>query len=71
MCIFLCFGPGSSIGIVTRNGMGGPDQISVGAIFAALVRTCPGAQPASYTMGTGSFLDVQQPERGVNQPHPI
>jgi len=28
----------------------------VGARFSASVQTGPGAHPASYTMGTGSFL---------------
>jgi hypothetical protein len=37
-----------------------------GAIFSAPVQTGPGAHPASYTMGTGSFSRVMRPERGVN-----
>jgi hypothetical protein len=39
-----------------------------GARYAAPVQTCPWAQPASYTMGTGSFLGVKQPGRGVDHP---
>jgi len=32
--------------------------------------TIPGAHPSSYTMGTGSFLGVKQPGRGVDHPPP-
>ena len=31
------------------------DRIPVGASFSAPVQTGPGAHPASYTIGTGSF----------------
>jgi hypothetical protein len=41
-----------------------------GARFSAPVQTCPGAHPASYTMGTGSFLGVKRPGRGVDHPLP-
>jgi hypothetical protein len=34
------------------------------------VQTGPGAHPASYTMGTGSFPGVKQPGRGVDNPLP-
>ena len=37
-----------------RAGLSG-DRIPVGARYSALVQTVPGAHPASYTMGTGSF----------------
>ena len=30
----------------------------------------PGAHPASYTMGTGSFPEVKRPRRGVDHPPP-
>ena len=40
------------------------------ARFSAPVHTGPGAYPASYTMGTGSFLGVKRPGRGVNHPAP-
>jgi len=42
----------------------------VGLRFSAPVQTCPGAHPASYTMGTGFFLGVKQLERGIDHPPP-
>jgi hypothetical protein len=36
----------------------------------APVQTGPGAHPASYTMGTGSFLGVRQPGCGADHPPP-
>jgi hypothetical protein len=47
------------------------DRISVGARFSAPVHTGPGAHPASYTMGTGTFPEVKRPRRGVDHPTPI
>jgi hypothetical protein len=38
--------------------------------FSAHVQTDPGAHPASYTMGTGSFPGVKRPGRGVDHPPP-
>jgi len=38
----------------------------LGARFSAPVQTCPGAHPASCTTGTGSFLRVKRPGRGVD-----
>ena len=46
-----------------RAGRSG-DRIPVGARFSAPVQTGPGAHPASYTMGTGSFPGVKS-GRGV------
>jgi hypothetical protein len=34
--------------------------------FTAPVQTGPGTHPASYTVGTGSFLGVKQPEHVVH-----
>ena len=52
-----------------RDGRSG-DRIPVGARFSAPVQTGPGAHPASYTMGTGSFPRVKRPGRGVDHlPH--
>jgi hypothetical protein len=42
----------------------------VEARFSAPVQTGPGAQPARYTMGTGSFPGVNRPRRGVDHPPP-
>ena len=38
------------------------------ATFSAPVQTGPGANPASYTMGTGSFLGVKGLGRGIDHP---
>ena len=46
------------------------DRISVTATFSAPVQTGPGAHPAYYTMGTGSFPWVKRPGRGVSHPPP-
>jgi len=40
------------------------------ARFPAPVQTGCGAQPASYTMGTGSFPGVNRPGGGVDHPSP-
>jgi len=42
----------------------------VGAIFSAPNQTGPGAHPASYAMGTRSFLGVKQQGHGVDHPPP-
>ena len=42
----------------------------MGARYPASVDTGPGAQTASYTMGTGSFPGVKRPGRGVNHQPP-
>ena len=44
------------------------DSIPVWARFSVPVQTVPGAHPASYTMGTGSFPGVKRPGRGVDHP---
>ena len=44
------------------------DRITMGTIFSALVQTGPGAHPASYTLGTGSFSGVKRPGRRIHQP---
>jgi len=36
--------------------------------FSTPVQTGPGAYPASYTMGTGSFLGVKHLRRGIDHP---
>jgi hypothetical protein len=51
-----------------RAGRSG-DQIPVGARFSSPVHS-PGAHPASYTVGTGSFSRLKQPGCGVDHPAP-
>jgi hypothetical protein len=65
-------GPGSSVGIATGYGLGGPgDRIPVGKRFSAPVQTGPGAHPASCTMVIGSFPGVES-GRGVTLTlHPL
>jgi len=42
----------------------------MGARFSTPVQNGPGIHPASYTMGTGSFLGIKRPEHGVDLPSP-
>ena len=57
----------SSVGIRNRYGIDGyGDRIPVEVRFSAPVQTGPRAHPASYTMGTGSFLGAKRPGRGVD-----
>ena len=44
------------------------DRIPVWGSFTAPVWTDAEADPASYTVGTGSFLGVKWPGCGVNHP---
>jgi len=46
------------------------DRLPLGARFSAPVQTGPGAHPASYTMGTGSFPGVKRSGRGVDHAPP-
>ena len=58
--------------IATRYGLKGPgiESRGGGARFFTPVQTGPGAHPAYYTMGTGSFPWVKRTGRGVDhQPH--
>ena len=59
MCQIIA-GRDNSFGIVTelRDGRSG-DGIPVGESFSATVQIDPGAHPAFYTMGTGSFPGVK------------
>ena len=66
-------GPGSVVGKATGYGLDGPgiESRGVGARFPAPVQTGPGANPASCTIGTGSFPGVKS-GRGVTlTPHPF
>ena len=58
----------SSVGIATRYGLDGPVIKSLLGELAEIFRTRPGAHPASYTLGTGSFPGVKRPGRGVDHP---
>jgi len=73
LAFFYCdrlVGRDSVVGAATDYGLDGP-AIGPGAseIFRT-GRTGPGAHPASYTIGTGSFLGVKRPGRGADHPHP-
>ena len=70
--IMLIFGPGNSVGIATGYELDVPGiESRWGSRFSALVQTGPGAQSASCTMGTRSFLGVKS-GRGVTlTPHSL
>jgi hypothetical protein len=62
-------GQDSAVDIATGYGLDGPGiESRWGARFSAPVQTYPGAHPASYAMGTGSFPGVKWPGRGVEHP---
>ena len=63
-------GRDSSVGVATPYGLAVRGSNAGGAGFYAPAHTCPGAHPASYTVGTGSFSEVKRPGRGVNHPPP-
>jgi hypothetical protein len=65
-------GPGSSVCIATGYGLDGRGiESRWGVRFSAPVQTGPGAHPASWTMGTGTFPGVEI-GRGVTlTPHPL
>ena len=59
------------VSIATRYGLNGPGiESRWGARFSAPVQTCPGAHPASYTMGTEFFPGLKRPGRGVGHRPP-
>ena len=60
-------GHDSSVGTANRHG---PGIESRWGQFSAPVQTGPGADPAPYTNGTGSFPGVKRPRRGVDLPPP-
>jgi len=64
-------GRDSAVCIATGYELDGPGiESRWGARFSVPVQTGPGAHPASYTMGTGSFPGVKRPGFGVDH-HPI
>jgi hypothetical protein len=61
----------SSVSIVTCNGLDCQGiESQWGVRFSAPIQTGPGAHPASYTVGTGSFLGVKRPVCGIDHPPP-
>ena len=66
------FGPGSVICIATGYGLErSGDRILVGARFSAPVQNGPESNPASCTMGTGSFLGVKSGRCVTLIPHSL
>jgi len=66
-------GRNRSVGIAIPCGLDDPgieSRWGGGSRFSAPVLSGPGAHPASYTMGTESFLAVKLPARGVTT-HPL
>jgi hypothetical protein len=64
-------GRDSSVGIATRYGLDGPGfESRWGRDFSAPVQTGPGFHPAANTMGSGLFLGVTRPGRGVEHASP-
>ena len=58
-----------SVGIATCYGLDGRGiESRWRARFSAPIQTGPGAHPASYTMGAGSFPGVKHPGCGVDNP---
>ena len=64
-------GRDTSVGIATRYGLDGLGiESRWGVRFSAHIQTGSGAYPASYIMGTGSFLGVKRPGLGFgHSPH--
>jgi hypothetical protein len=68
-CVYeVCSGRDSVVSIATLYGLDSPGIEPVAARFSTPVQAGPGANPASYTMGTGSFPGVKQPRREVDHP---
>jgi hypothetical protein len=61
-------GRDSSVGIATRYVPDGPGIESRWVRYFPPVQTAPGAHPASYTMGTGSFPGVKRPGLTTHPP---
>jgi hypothetical protein len=65
----LCVGRDSSVGIATSYELDG--RIQEVARFSAPVQTGPGANQASYTMGTGSSRGLSGRGAALNTPPPL
>jgi hypothetical protein len=64
-------GRDSAVDIASRYGLDGPRIGSrKGVGYSAPVQADPVTQPASFTIGTGSFLVVKKPARSVDHPPP-
>jgi hypothetical protein len=63
-------GRDSSVGIATDYGLGGPGIEFLWQARFSAPKTRPGAHPAYYKMGTGSFPGVKRPGQGVDHSHP-
>ena len=64
-------GPGSVVSIATGYRLEGPGiESRWEARFSAPVQTGPGANPAIYTMGAGSFLGVKSSPEHDTDPSP-
>jgi hypothetical protein len=62
-------GRDSVVGIAIRYGLDGPRiESRWGRVFFTLIQTGRGTHPASYKMGTGSYLGVKRPGRDVDHP---
>jgi len=69
LCPIDFLGRDISVGIATHYGLDSPGiESRWGPRFSAPVQIGPGANPASYTVGTGSFPGVKRPGRGVDHP---
>jgi hypothetical protein len=65
-------GRDSSVGAATRQGLDGTAiETWWGAKFSAPVQTGHEANPATYTIGTGSSLGVKRSGRGFDHPPPF
>ena len=61
----------NSVGTVTCYGLDGMGiESRWGVRFSTRVQTSSEAHPASYTMGTGSFLGVKWMGHSIDQPPP-
>jgi hypothetical protein len=61
-------GGSSTVHIYTQTIRRSGDRIQVETRFSAPIQIGPGAHPASYTTGTGSFQGVMRPDRSVDHP---
>jgi len=43
----------------------------MGVRFSTPIQTNPGAHPASYPMGIGTFLRIKRPGHGIDHPPPF